>query len=288
MATRFGRFRLIERLGGGAGPGGVYRAHDTEAGRTVALRLLAPPPDDPGRVDSLVADARAASTLSHPGIVALFDVGEVDGQWFVASEFVDGEPLDCLMAGRPLSLRRALHIGVALADALAYAHACRFVHRDLRPGTVLQSRRGHPRIRDFGLARATPGGRLRHLLAADPGTVDPLAHAVAPFMSPEQVLGAAGDCRADIYALGAVLYQMLTGREPYGQRTPAETLVSILKDRPLAPSRFCRSLPEAVDRIVMECLTLDPAARPDDAAAIERGLDAALANLGSDTSAPGS
>jgi serine/threonine protein kinase len=186
MVDTLGQYKILERIGAGT-LGDVYRARDTRLGRTVAVKLPgAELQADRVRLDALSNDARAASVLSHPNIAALYEIGEEGGRLFLVFEFVPGEPLKRVIAGRPLNMRRAVDLATQLADALAEAHAAELVHGGLTPDTVMITPKGNAKILDFGFVRwkksPTPGDESDH--------------------------------RADIEALGALLFEMLTGRPP--------------------------------------------------------------------------
>ena len=186
MVETLGQYKILDRIGAGT-LGDVYRARDTRLGRTVAVKLPgAELQADRVRLDALSNDARAASVLSHPNIAALYEIGEEGGRLFLAFEFVPGEPLKRVIAGRPLNMRRAVDLATQMADALAEAHAAMLVHGGLTPDTVMITPKGNAKILDFGFVRwkksPTPGGESDH--------------------------------RTDIEALGALLFEMLTGRPP--------------------------------------------------------------------------
>ena len=186
MVEAVGQYKILERIGAGT-LGDVYRARDTRLGRTVAVKLPgAELQADRARLDALSHDARIASVLSHPNIAALYEIGEEEGRLFLVFEFVPGEPLKRVIAGRPLNMRRAVDLATQMADALAEAHAAEVVHGGLTPDTVMITPKGNAKILDFGFVRwkksPTPDGESDH--------------------------------RTDIEALGALLFEMLTGRPP--------------------------------------------------------------------------
>ncbi|MGE5358883.1 MAG: serine/threonine-protein kinase [Bacteroidales bacterium] len=244
----------------------VYRATDTSLGRTVTVKVLRPAvAADPTRRDAVLSAAREAIPLSHPNVVELFEVGETSGRHFLAFEHVAGETLRATVAGTPLNVRKAVDFGAQLADALAEAHGRGLVHRGLRPETIMVTAKGRPKILDFGLAPAhsavsSPDGNPQ----ASPDDVECL--------SPEQVLGEHGDERTDVFALGCVLFEMLTGTSPFAAATGADTAVAILGRTPPPPSQMNARVPEALDRLVMNCLAKSLDRRAGSAAAIASQL----------------
>jgi serine/threonine protein kinase len=200
MPDAIAHYKILEALGAG-GLGEVYRARDTNLGRTVAVKVLpARIIEDPARLASLLETARRLMELSHPNIAMLFEIGQEADQRFLVFEFVQGQPLASLVNGRALHVRRALEFGINLADALADAHAVDMTHGDIRPDTVMITPKDRAKFVNFGLSRFTAGGASR------------VASATA-YVAPEELEGPSGDSRSDIYSLGAVMFEMLTGRQ---------------------------------------------------------------------------
>jgi serine/threonine-protein kinase len=212
MEESVAHYRLLDRLGEG-GLGEVFRARDTKVGRTVALKRLARGfLDKPGRRERFRADAVAAAALSHPNLATLFDVGEDNGRAYLAYEYVTGRTLRKQIAGGPMNPRTALEIAVQLADALAEAHAHGIAHTDLRPDNIVITAKGSAKLLETGMAGWTRGGAVRAQIAS---ASEARTHAaVLPYMSPEQLRGEALDARTDIYSLGVIVYEMLTGVPP--------------------------------------------------------------------------
>ena len=252
MFETLGMYKILDRIGAG-GIGELYRARDTRVGRTVAIKVVGDAiASDPQRRNDFVRDARAALAVSHPSIAALYEIGEDQGCLFVAFEFVPGETLRTAIGGRPMNVRRALDFATQLADALADAHAAGPVHGDLTPDNVVVTPKGRAKILDFGLSAWTNGGAARRLAAQ--ASSDP-AGAVAStlaYLSPEQALGEQGDHRTDIFSLGVMLFEMLTGRPPFTD-TGALALQIVQAPAP-APSSINRSVPRELDPIVQRAL----------------------------------
>jgi serine/threonine-protein kinase len=200
MPDAIAHYKILGSLGAG-GLGEVYRARDTQLGRTVAVKVLpAAFANDPERLQALIDTAGRLARLSHPNIAMLFECGQHADQRFLVFEFVQGQPLTSLINGRALHVRRALEFGINLADALADAHAQDLLHGDIRPDTIMITPKDRAKFMNFGLSRFTAGGMAR-LVAA------------SPYVSPEELAGHRADARSDIYSLGAVMFEMLTGRQ---------------------------------------------------------------------------
>jgi len=237
--------------------GEVYKARDTRLGRDVAVKVLpASVVADADRRARFEREARAIAALSHPNILAIFDTGVHEGQLFVVTELLDGHTLRDEIDGK-LPVRRAVDIATQIARGLAAAHDKGIVHRDLKPENVFLVHDGQVKILDFGLAKATPDARGETVAATDPGTV----MGTAGYMAPEQVRGGAVDARTDLFALGAVLYEMLSGRGAFQRATAAETMTAVLKEDPPELSASRADLPPALEHVVRHCLERNPAER---------------------------
>jgi non-specific serine/threonine protein kinase len=264
VGTAISRYRISERIGTG-GMGVVYRARDERLGRDVALKLLAGSSLDSGSASQrFVREAQLAATLNHPNIVTIYEVEEADGYHFIAMEFVEGETLRARIARGPLELDEVIRIGADVADALDAAHTLGLVHRDVKPANILLTRSGRAKVADFGLAKRVEGepGSDDAGLLAKAATVSDLSRtgAVAgtiSYMSPEQTRGDALDPRSDLFSLGVVLYEALTGRLPFEGPTAVAVLHEIAVVEPPAPSRIRRGLPRAVDAVVLRAMAKD-------------------------------
>ncbi len=239
----------------------VYRGTDTTHGRTVTVKILRPEvAADAARRDALLASARAATSLSHPSIAAVYEVGEEDVRHFVVFEHTAGETLRAATSGSPLNLRRALDLGVQISDALADAHGQGFVHGSLHPESIIVTQKSRVKILGFGLPSFPADLRIQSGPALTADEIECLA--------PERVLDAKVDGRADIFSLGCVLYEMLTGRQPFAAATGSDTAVAILTRTPPPPSHFNARIPDALDRIVERCLAKSVEGRGDSAATV--------------------
>jgi len=260
--TRLGPYEIVSPLGAG-GMGEVYRARDSRLDREVAIKVLSSSfSGDPDRLRRFEQEARAASALNHPNILAVYDVGMHEGSPYLVTELLEGITLRDRLSSGTLPPRKAVDYAVQIAQGLAAAHDKGIVHRDLKPDNIFVCRDGRAKILDFGLAK---------LIAPEPGdaTVTGLENqteagvvmGTAGYMSPEQVRGEKADQRADIFSFGAVLYEMLSGQRAFGGRSSADRASAILKEDPPDLLTSGRNIPVALERIVRHCLEKDPGGR---------------------------
>ena len=264
--THLGPYEILEPLGAG-GMGEVYRARDTRLDRTVAIKILPTHvADDPVRRERFEREARTIATLTHPHICTLFDVGHQDGVDFLVLEHLEGETLEALLRAGPVPGDQALRYGIELADALDQAHRRGIVHRDLKPANIIITRTG-VKLLDFGLAQL----RRREALSFEHGgqgettslTTEGTILGTLQYMAPEQIEGRQIDHRADLFALGAVLYEMMIGEKAFKGESPASQMAAVLTSEPLPVStvRPETGIPRAFDHLVQRCLAKDPEAR---------------------------
>jgi len=289
MVESLGDYKILDRIGAG-GMGEVFRARDTRLGRTVAIKVIGPEiAGDPGRRERFLEEARAAATLSHPNIAALYEIGEDRGQLFLVFEFVPGESLKTVIGGRPLNPRRAIDLAVQVADALADAQAGGIVHRDIKPASIMVTPKGNAKVLDFGLSTWTAGGAEREH-AAEGATSPGIAPGAVAYLSPEQALGEQLDHRTDIFSLGIVMFEMLTGRLPFSAATPAALALQIVQAPAPLPSSMNRSLPTELDAIVGKALAKSLEQRYESSVTLAAELRsvAAILDVRSDAAAPAS
>jgi Tol biopolymer transport system component len=287
--TKLGPYDIESLLGAG-GMGEVYRARDARLNRTVAIKVLPKSfSADADRLQRFTLEARAAAALNHPNILSIFDIGEEQGAPYIVSELLEGTTLRELVRNGPMPVRKAIDCALQTARGLAAAHDKGIVHRDLKPENIFVTDDGRVKILDFGLAKLTrpeatgaEGEALTAQVNTEPGQV----MGTAGYMSPEQVRGKAADHRADIFAFGSILYEMLSGKRAFRGESPADTMSSILKEEPEELSETGRNIPLPLERIVRHCLEKNPARRFQSAGDVAFNLEAlADSSVGSRTSA---
>src|SRR5262245_50032679 len=258
MASRIGTqiagYRIESLLSRG-GMGEVYLAEQDAPRRRVALKLLAPElSDDPGFRERFVRESEAAASIDHPNVIPIYQSGEADGALFMAMRYVEGTDLRTLLAKEgPLPPERAVRICAQVADALEAAHERGLVHRDVKPANILVGRSDHAYLSDFGLIRRQEVSTAITKTGQFMGTID--------YVAPEQIKGQAVDGRADIYSLGCVLYECLTGEPPFRRETEVATLYAHLEDPPPAPSTKVPTCPTALDKAAVKAMATKPADR---------------------------
>jgi serine/threonine-protein kinase len=269
---KIGRYKIVSELGRGA-MGVVYKAEDPNLDRTVALKTISLDKDAEGRAEyqkRFFVEAKAAGKLTHPNIVTTYDFGEVDGMAFLAMELLEGTDLRKRVAAGQLEPLEAVEIGCQVAEGLAYAHQRGIVHRDIKPANIMLLDRGPAKIMDFGLAR---------MRLADHKTSTGIVLGTPRYMSPEQISGQPVDQRSDIFSLGIVLWEMLTGRRLFSGSEMAQVSHSITYDEHEPPTRVNSELPAMLDFVVARALKKDPAVRYQDADEMAADLHTCLAEL---------
>jgi serine/threonine-protein kinase len=266
----FGDYELLEQIGQG-GMGVVYKARQRSLRRTVALKMMVR-----GERDRFAIEAQAAAHLDHPNIVAVHEAGECDGQAYFSMRYVEGQTLSALLAEGPLRAREAARLLATVGRAVHYAHERGILHRDLKPSNILLDRAGQPHVTDFGLAKrvTTPDG----LPAAAGLTLSGAIVGTPAYMAPEQVSGSRGKPSpvSDVYSLGVILYEMLTGRPPFQAPTPMDTLLLVLDQDPIRPRLLNPKVDPDLELICLKCLQKEPELRYASAANLATDLEAYL------------
>src|SRR5438874_10864979 len=255
--TMMGPYRIMARLGEG-GMGAVYRARDTRLGRDVAIKVLtAVTLSDKERLQRFEQEARATGMPNHPNLLTIYDVGTTEGTPFLVSELLEGETLRERLDRGAIPPRKAVDMALQVAHGLAAAHDKGIVHRDLKPENIYITREGRVKILDFGIAKLSPiagkDGPTFQMASTEPGIV----LGTVGYMSPEQIRGELVDRRSDIFAFGAIVYEMLTGSRAFKRDSSIETLSAILKEDPPEIADVAPNVPQSLDRLVRRCMEKD-------------------------------
>jgi serine/threonine protein kinase len=265
----YGRYQIVKELGKGS-MGVVYQAYDPQIDRSVAIKVL--------RQDRLTSEAftqrflreaKAIGRLSHPNIVTVYDVGEDQGTVYIAMEFLDGEPLHKIMEGKRFSLQETLHLGIQAAETLDYAHQKGIIHRDVKPGNIILQSSGQIKITDFGIAHIED-------TSASVQTQSGEILGTPAYMAPEQVMGQPIDGRSDLFSLGIILYELSTGKRPFGGENLTAIFHSITQTNPPEPAKINPDIPQNLSQIILKCLWKTPDKRFETGKTLAAALQSCL------------
>jgi len=292
LGRTISHYRITAQLGAG-GMGVVYAGEDIRLGRAVALKFVPEELTDSRALERLRAEARAASALNHPNICTIYDVGEHEGRPYLVMELLKGQTLRELLTHGPIKIHQAVDLGIQVADALDAAHGAGILHRDVKPANLFLMDRGIAKILDFGLAKHVPeehadkaSGTMVPSTEPEPLTAEGVTVGTVSYMSPEQVTGELLDGRTDLFSLGIVLYECVTGHRPFAGKTSAVILSAILNESPLAPVVFNPHIPARLQDVITNCLEKDRELRYQDAAGLRADLKRVRRDLESGPSAP--
>jgi non-specific serine/threonine protein kinase len=266
IGSTLGRYRILAELGSG-GMGQVYLAEDGQLGRKVALKVLkSKVAQDKDRMRRFMQEAKTASALNHPNIITIYEIGSSDEIHYIATEFIEGETLHEVLRRGPLTVSQAVDVGVQLTRALQAAHAAGIIHRDIKPENVMSRPDGLVKILDFGIAKLSEAAAEDKIDAEAATVIEAYTHpgvvvGTVNYMSPEQARGLPVDARSDIFSLGILIYELVTGRQPFSGETVNHTFVAIMEDQPPAMKLFVQDYPAELEVIIMRCLEKDPARR---------------------------
>jgi TolB-like protein/tRNA A-37 threonylcarbamoyl transferase component Bud32/Flp pilus assembly protein TadD len=273
LGQQLGHYRILEKIGAG-GMGEVYRAHDEQLDRDVALKVLPAHTltDEIARA-RLLREARAAAALNHPHICTIHEVGEAGGQAYIAMELVEGKPLSALVPGQGLPVETVLRFGSQIADALAHAHERRIVHRDLKSANVVITPEGRAKVLDFGLAKRISGEELAEATTQSLASLTQAGALIGtvPYMAPEQLRGQPADARSDVWALGVMLYEMVAGARPFQGQTSFELSSAILNQ---VPPPLSPAVPTQLGAVIERCLAKEPGQRYQQGSEVRAALEA--------------
>jgi serine/threonine protein kinase len=276
IGQTLGHFRILDRLGSG-GMGVVYRAHDEKLQRTIAIKVVGKESGAPATDrQRIIEEARAASALSHPHICTVYETGDIDGQAYIAMEYVEGRPLSESIPPGGLAIEAVVRYGIQVADALAHAHRRGVIHRDLKTANVVLSSDGRAKVLDFGLARRIPPDVHTTVTRSSDGITPTSLVGTLAYMAPEILLGEAADECSDIWGLGVLLFEMAAGELPFKGRNEFDLTASILR----APAQPLPSgVPAMVRAIIQRCLAKEPIQRYQHAGEVRAALEAVQSDV---------
>ncbi len=275
---QFGRYEIVKEIGKGA-MGVVYEAHDPQIDRIVALKVLRQEKMSSEEfVQRFLKEARAIGRLSHPNIVAIYDVGRDNDTIYIAMEYLEGDPMDKVISDGTIPFKKIIAMCAQVAETLAYAHEKGLIHRDIKPSNIIVNKRGHIKITDFGIARFEDP-------QASEATQAGVILGTPAYMSPEQVKGERVDRRSDLFSLGVILYELATNKRPFRGENMVATFHSILEDTPSSPSHENDEIPEQLSTVVMRSIEKDPEKRFQDGIEMAESLQTCL-NTANEAASP--